>query len=306
VAPADESPLTGLKGEERIVTAGQPGVIRMLRLLSPFSLAAAVRDVGKVAFGMRELIVELTRREVTASHAGHGLGGLWVYIHPLVTMAVYLFVLGFVLGAKITQTSSFPGDYPSYIVIGLISWLPVQASLVRSTGALIGNASLVKQVVFPIEVLPIASVTAAMWPFWPALVLCIVYKMLVGGGIGWMTLMLPVAILLQIALCIGLSFILSALTCFMRDIREFVILFCLLAMYVNPAIYLPEWVPRAFAPLLYLNPFIYLTWNYQDALFFNGIYHPWSWVVMFLMAVISLTGGYRLFQKLHPYFGNVI
>ena len=281
-------------------------ILRVLNLLSPRSLLTAVRDVGRIAVQKRELISELTQREVTAAHAGHSLGGAWVYIHPLVTIAVYLFVLGFVLGSKITQTAAFPGDYPSYIVIGLMSWLPVQAALVRSTGALTGNASLVKQVVFPIEVLPIASITAAMWPFWPALVLCIAYKAILGAGVGWMTLMLPVAIVMQVALCVGISFILSALTCFMRDIREFVTLFCLVAMYVNPAVYLPEWVPGGFKPFLYMNPFSYLTWTYQDALFFDHFVHPWSWVIMFVMAVVSLTGGYRLFQRLQPYFGNVI
>ena len=280
--------------------------LRFVRLLTPWSVLTSVRDVMRVAYQRRELLAELTQREVTAAHAGHGLGGLWVYIHPLVMIAVYLFVLGFVLGSKITQTAAFPGDYPSYIVIGLMSWLPVQAALVRSTGALTGNASLVKQVVFPIEVLPIASVTAAMWPFWPALILCVAYKLVVGAGIGWMTLMLPVAIAMQVALCVGLSFVLSSLTCFMRDIREVVSVFCLVAMYVNPAVYLPEWVPSAFAPFLYVNPFSYLTWTYQDALFFDRFEHPWSWVIMFLLAVASLTGGYRLFQRVQPYFGNVI
>jgi lipopolysaccharide transport system permease protein len=280
--------------------------LRFFRLLTPGAMFTSVRDVVLLAYQRRELLVELTQREVTAAHAGHGLGGLWVYIHPLVMIAVYLFVLGFVLGSKITQTSAFPGDYPSYIVIGLMSWLPVQAALMRSTGALTGNASLVKQVVFPIDVLPVASVTAAMWPFWPALVLCIAYKLVFGAGIGWMTLMLPVAIAMQVALCVGISFALSCLTCFMRDIREFVSVFCLLAMYVNPAVYLPEWVPSAFAPLLYVNPFSYLTWTYQDALFFDRFEHPWSWVIMFLLSVVSLTGGYRLFLRVKPYVGNVI
>ena len=287
-------------------TALKSNLRRALLQVSPLVLGATIYDVVKVAIGKRELISELTRRDVASAHEGHGLGGAWVYIHPLVMMAVYLFVLGFVLGSKITATSSFPGDYPSYIVIGLMSWMPVQAALVRSTGAFTANASLVKQVVFPIEVLPIASVSAAMWPFLPALLLCMLYKLTLGAGLGWMTLMLPVAIVMQVTLCVGLAFILASLTCFMRDIREFVSLFCLVAMYVNPAVYLPEWVPHGFAPFLYVNPFSYLTWIYQDCLFFDRFDHPWSWLIMFVMSMLSLAVGYRLFRRLHPYFGNVI
>lgn len=279
---------------------------QLWRIAAPAASAQALAAVWRFTREKRELIVELTRRDVTAAHAGHGLGGLWVYVHPLVMIAVYIFVLGFVLGAKINYSKDFPGDYPSYIIIGLMSWLPTQASLMRSTGALTGNASLVKQVVFPIEALPMASVTASVWPFWPALVLCLLYKLLFGGGLGWMALMLPAAIAMQIGLCVGLAFALAALTCFMRDIREFVSLFCLVAMYINPAMYLPEWVPKAFAPILYANPFSYLAWTYQDALFYDSFQHPWSWVIMLLMSVVSLAGGYRLFVRLRPYYGNVI
>ena len=279
---------------------------RVLRSISIERSWQAIRNVVNTCLSRRELIAELTRRDIGASHAGHGLGSLWSYLQPLIIIGIYLLIFGFVIGSKIAITVTFPGDYPSYIAVGLIAWLGVQSALIKSTGALTSNSNLVKQVVFPIEVLPISSVLGALWPFWPALILVLVYKAAFGGGLPLTTLLLPIVVVMQVALCIGLAFMLSGLTCFVRDLREFVGLFCLIAMYITPAVYLPEWVPIAFQPLLYLNPFSYLTWVYQDTLFFGEILHPWSWVILFFMSILSLSYGFRLFQKLKPHYGNVL
>ncbi len=279
---------------------------QVLRLLSFQRFWQAIRDVTRTSWTKRELILELTRRDIGASHAGHGLGSLWSYIQPLIIIGVYLLIFGFVIGSKIAITESFPGDYPSYIAVGLIAWLGVQASIVKATGALTGNSNLVKQVVFPIETLPIASVFGALWPFGPALLLVLGYKTVFGGGLPVTALLLPIVLLMQVALCVGLAFTLAGLTCFVRDLREFVGLFCLIAMYITPAVYLPEWVPISFQALLYLNPFSYLTWVYQDALFFGAILHPWAWLVLLLMSAFSLSFGFRLFKKLKPHYGNVL
>ncbi len=279
---------------------------QVLRVFSFERSVLAIRNVVNTCLSKRELITELTRRDIGASHAGHGLGSLWSYLQPLIIIGIYLLIFGFVIGSKIAITQTFPGDYPSYIAVGLIAWLGVQSALVKSTGALTGNSNLVKQVVFPIEVLPISSVLGALWPFGPALLLVLAYKAMFGGGLPLTTLLLPAAMMMQVALCIGLAFMLSGLTCFVRDLREFVGLFCLIAMYITPAIYLPEWVPIAFQPLLYLNPFSYLTWVYQDTLFFGKILHPWSWVILLVMSILSLSCGYRLFQKLKPHYGDVL
>jgi lipopolysaccharide transport system permease protein len=279
--------------------------MRLLRGLSPQRNMQALVDAWHAFATNRELTMEMIRRELGSSHAGHTLGPVWMFLHPLIIVGTYLLIFGFVIGVRIAPLERFPGDFPSYIMIGLAPWLAIQAVLIKSTSALVANSSLVKQVVFPIEILPIASALSALLTFVPAILLAVLYKLLFGGGLPWTAVLLPVVIVLHVALAIGCSFALSALTCFMRDLREVVNVFCVVAMYITPAVYLPEWVPAVFRPLLYLNPFSYLTWVYQDTLFY-GIDHPWAWVVLTLLAVISVAGGYRLFKRLGPYYGNVL
>jgi lipopolysaccharide transport system permease protein len=274
--------------------------------LNPLRNFGAINELLQLLRLRRSLTLELARRDLSASHAGHSFGKSWIYIHPILIALVFFVIFGFVLGSKISLPKNFPGDYSSYILIGLIPWLMIQATLAKSTGALSGNANLVKQVVFPIEVLPVASTITATLPYVPAMLLVIIYGFAAKGDIPSTVVMLPLVFLMHAALSIGIAFILAGLTVFVRDIREFVNVFCLIAMYITPAVYVEEWVPQVFRPLLYLNPFSYLIWVYQDTLFYGAFNHPEAWAILFLMSVTALAGGYRLFRRLKPFYGNVL
>ncbi|HMM88264.1 ABC transporter permease [Bradyrhizobium sp.] len=253
----------------------------------------------------RELLREMVVRDMNSAHALHRLGWIWIFVHPLVMVATYLLIFGFVLGTKIAVSGEFPGDFPGYILAGLVPWLMMQAAIVRAPSALIGNANLVKQVVFPIEVLPITTTIASTIPHLPAIVLVILYKLVV-GGLSWGFLLLPAAFALHLSLALGLSFALAALTPFFRDLREIVTVFTSVVMYLMPTVYLPDWMPPVLRPIIYLNPFSYLIWVYQDVLFFGAIRHPFAWVVTVLLALLVLGIGYRAFERLKPYYGNVL
>ncbi|QOZ33055.1 ABC transporter [Bradyrhizobium sp. CCBAU 53421] len=273
--------------------------------LSPYRNSQALWITINQIRRYRELLREMVDRDLSAAHARHGFGALWVFIHPLVVVGTYLLIFGFVLGSKLSITADFPGDYSAYILASLVPWLMLQAALVRGPGALIGSANLVKQVVFPIELLPIAATIAATIPHLPALGLVILYKAYV-GGLSWMLLLLPVVFAIHAILAIGLSFALSAITPFFRDLREIVTVFTSIAMYLMPTVYLPDWMPRALRPLIYSNPFSYVVWVYQDVLFFGSFRHPYAWAVTIVFALLSLGLGYRMFEKLKPYYGNAL
>src|SRR5579871_6295626 len=170
--------------------------------LSPARNVRAVWTTIASVFRYRELLREMVGRELSAAHALHGFGWVWIYVHPLVMVATYLLIFGFVLGTKIAVSGEFPGDYPGYILAGLVPWLIMQAAIVKAPSALITNANLVKQVVFPIEVLPITTTIAATIPHLPALVLVILYKLFV-GGLSSTFLLFPLVVVLHLFIALG-------------------------------------------------------------------------------------------------------
>ena len=139
-------------------------------------IAKTTSDFLRVATRSSALIREMVLRDIKGGHAGHGLGSLWIYAQPMVVVATYMLIFGVVIGSKMAITDTFPGDYTSYILVGLTAWLVMSGVLGRATNAFSGNANLVKQVVFPIETLPISSVVACFLIYAPTFALMLAYK----------------------------------------------------------------------------------------------------------------------------------
>lgn len=270
------------------------------------SLAAMLIDFVRVIRRNHALIREMVVRDIRGGHAGHGLGSLWVYIQPIVVVATFMLIFGVVIGTKMAVTATFPGDYTSYILVGLTPWLLTSNALGRAPNAFSGNANLVKQVVFPIETLPVASIIACFVIYVPTFALMVGYKLLIGGGLSWLALALPFVMGVHALMCIGLTLLLSVTTPFLRDIREFVTIYMSVSMYFTPAIYLPDWVPALVRPILYLNPFSYVVWVYQDTLFFGEFRHPFAWAVFAAMAIGLFIAGLVVFRRVKPVLGNVL
>jgi lipopolysaccharide transport system permease protein len=252
------------------------------------------------------LVRQLVARDLAGGFAGHGLGSVWVYLQPIVVVLTFMLVFGVVIGSRITITSTFPGDYISYILVGLVPWLMTANALGRAPSVFISQSNLVKQVVFPIDALPVASTIACVVTFLPSFAILLGYKLFAGGGLSWLALVLPVVMAAHAILIVGVMLLLASITPFVRDLREVVTIYTTISMYFTPAIYLPDWVPEALRPVLYLNPFSYVVWVYQDVLFFGRIAHPFAWVVMAIMTLVMFAFGYRIFTRVRPYLGNVL
>lgn len=254
----------------------------------------------------RALLGEQVRRDLVDQHAGQVIGGLWVILHPLFIMLVYVFVFAIVFQARIGGTREMPLNYTSYILSGLGVWLAIVQSLGKTAGALVSNSSLIKQVVFPIEVLPVKAALSTMIPLLVMLGVYFAYTVGAQGQVIWTQLLLPLLLLIYALWTVGLGLLLASVSVFVRDVREMVSLFTVAGVFLLPVIYVPEWVPPIFKPLLYVNPFSYVIWCFQDALYFGRFEHPWAWLVAIGGGLLLFALGARTFRGLKPYFGDAL
>jgi len=278
-------------------------------MLSALHLTANTRAFGE-AVGLlgryRGLTWEMARREISSQYAGQLFGTLWAVGHPLFMLGLYLFIFGVVFRQRIGGTFELPLDYTTYIFAGLVPWLSFQQSMTRACTSLTGEANLVKQVVFPIEILPTKVVIASLVPQAVGLAVLIGYVLIQHGALHWTYVLLPALVTLQILAMLGVAMAFAALSVFLRDLKDFVGLFATAGVYLMPVFYLPDWVPPVFKPVLHVNPFSYMVWCYQDALYFGRFAHPWAWVVFVIGSPLVFAVGYRLFRKLKPSFGNAL
>ena len=254
----------------------------------------------------RALIWELTRREIAERYVGQVLGVAWAIGHPLIAIAVYIFVFAYVFGMRIGSNSESSLDYTTYLLSGLIPWLTFADILNRSCTSVTANAGLVKQILFPVEILPIKTVTAALVNQLVATVGLLVYVFAVHGFIRPLSVLLPGIFLLEVIGLIGLAYALSALTIFFRDLKDIILVFTGIGMYVSPTLFSEASVPSAYHIVMLFNPFSYIAWVYQDAIFFGRIAHPWAWLIFMILNLAFLSLGFRLFRILRPSFGDVL
>jgi lipopolysaccharide transport system permease protein len=278
----------------------------MNQVLSPKSSFRAFRELVLLITRYRQLTLEMAKREISERYAGQFFGIFWTIGHPLIQMLVYVFIFAFVFRVKVGGTVDMPLDYTTYLLAGLIPWIAFMESMSKASTVIVANKALVKQVVFPIEVLPVKGVIATLVTQFIFFCLLTLYVLISPGSLPLTYLMLPVLILVQTLGMIGVSYILSAVGVYFRDMKDLVQVFSVTGVYLMPTFYLPEAVPALFRPILYANPFSYMIWCYQDALYFGKFAHPYAWAVFAILGLGVFIFGYRVFRKLKVMFGNVL
>jgi len=258
----------------------------------------------------RQLLWQMAKREIRDRYAGQALGALWAVGHPIFLMGLYVFVFTYVFPSRAQQLNEdMASSTVTYILAGLIPWLTFAESMAKGTGAIVNEAGLVKQVVFPIEILPVKSVLATCLSQVVATGILLVYMAILERRLPWLVLLLPVLFTLQMLMMVGVSYALSSVGVYFRDMREIVQVFLSAGIFLAPILYPPALIskiPPTFAMLLALNPFSHLVWCYQDVLYNGRVEHPLSWFVIIVLSPIVLYLGYRIFRKLKNMFGEVL
>lgn len=278
----------------------------IIRSINPAANFRAVLDLTKIIRSHYKLIIEMVRTSLVGRHKSQLFGSVWIIIHPLSLTLLYIFLFGIVFSRRIGGTYELPLNFNAYILSGLIPWFTFQAAMNSSVNAITSNVTLVKQFVFPIELLPLRDVFLSLVTWMVMLSITLIYLILSQKVIFITWLLLPIILSIQIMFMIGVAFWLSAISVFFRDIKEIVQLFCMVAIFTMPVVFLPGWVPKVLQPIIWLNPFTYMILVYRDVLYFGRFEHPYAWVVFIFLSLLSLSSGYRLFRKTKPLFANLL
>jgi ABC-type polysaccharide/polyol phosphate export permease len=267
-------------------------------------------------FRYRGLIQSLVVRDLKARYRGSVLGFFWSFINPLLLLSVYSFVFTTFLRHPSNPNDPHPlNPYAVFLFCGLLPWTWFSSALLESTSALIVGGNLIKKVLFPAEVLPIVSVLSTMVHFilgLPILGAFLFYYEFIAPGsliqlhaaeLAW----LPVVLLVQLVLTLGIALLLSSLTVHFRDIRDLLGNLLQLWFFVTPIIYYVNEYPR-YKHLLDLNPFTHLAVSYQEILFFpEDAFGHRSWLLALGAAsVVVFLIGYWVFDRLRDSFAEAV
>lgn len=243
----------------------------------------------------RALIESLVSRELKARYRGSVLGFLWSFVNPLLLLLTYTLVFTVILPNRQPDIQPFF----LFLFCGILPWTWFQASLAESSGVLIASANLIKKVLFPAEVLPAVCVLANLAHFvlgLPILLLFLAFS----GKLSWTALLLPLPMLVQLVLTLGIALFLSALTVHFRDLQSILHHVLHLWFFATPVIYsyaaIAEGTPLRRA--LRLNPMTHVIVTYQQMLFGGRVDHWRGLLLALLVGVVAFAAGAFLFDRL--------
>jgi len=252
------------------------------------------------------LLKELVKRDFQGRYAGSLLSFLWSFVQPLWLLVLFSFVFSTVMRMKLEQYGVPTDNFGVFLFCGLLPWTAIQEGIQRSSTAITDNATLVKKLQFPSEILILSIVLGALLHEAIAAGVFIGILVLL-GELSWTTLpWLLVALPLQLALTLGLGLLLASSQVFFRDTAQVVGMVLNGWFYLTPIVYPLALVPERVRGWVELNPLTPLVELYRAA-FLGGEYRlAFGTAVLALTSLVLAGLGAWLFRRLRPAFVDEI
>jgi len=212
----------------------------------------------------RELLVAFSRTELKVKYKNSALGFAWSMLNPAMYLVVYWVVFDLILGTGIP-------NFPIFLLSGILVWNLFATSLSSATTSVVANAGLVRKVAFPREILPLASVGAALVHFFLQSIVLVLALVIFRYQVAWSYLpLLPVALFALLFFVAALGVLLGSINVYLRDTAHFVDLALIAWFFMTPIVYPYETVAQKLGDhswLYLLNPVTDIVLTFQRAIY---------------------------------------
>jgi len=252
----------------------------------------------KEIWAYREMIFSLVRRDLRGRYKGSFLGFLWTFINPLLQLMVYTMVFSVIMRMDIEK-------YYLYLFVALIPWMFFSTSVAGGCSCVLDQQSMVTKIYFPREVLPIAHVTAGFINMLYCFVVVLAVVLISGVQLSLSALVcLPLVMLIEYALALGMCLLLSALSVYFRDLIHITGIITMAWQYLTPVMYSIEMVPESYKTLFYLNPMTSIVIAYRDILYYGAVPRMDTLGMSLIAGCVFLILGFLVFARLKRGFAE--
>lgn len=255
----------------------------------------------------RQLIAQMTKREVIGRYRGSLLGLTWSFFNPVFMLSVYTFVFSVVFKAR---WNAGVEESKSQFAIILFSGMLVHALfaevLNKAPGLITSNVNYVKKVVFPLEILPAIAVGTALFHGLISMLVLLVAFVIFNGYLPWTVVFAPMVLFPLVLLTLGLAWVLSSLGVFIRDVGQAISIITTVLMFLAPVFFPITALPEEYRPLIMANPLTFIIEQLREVLIW-GRQPKWLGLGIYML-VASCVGwiGYYWFQRTRKGFADVL
>lgn len=265
------------------------------RRLTPIPPSAwkLVREFIPTFYRNRDLIWNMAVFDLHGQTKGSLLGLIWIALVPLIQTLVYVVFISFIFKVR-GATGGGAFDYAIYVMTGQMTWVFMTRSIMDAPMVLRKQIALIKQVVYPVETLPLTSLLIAgvgsVFTFIVALVLGAVE-----GLVSWTILLFPLALVLMLLFLLGSTWILMLAGVILKDLREIISVVFSMMFFLSPVILTEKIVGPTIWTFILLNPFAHVVIAFRDL--FYGTFHPMSWIIFLALTIATLVVGALLVAR---------
>jgi len=246
-----------------------------------------------------DLISVLVVKELKVRYKNSYLGYFWSLLNPLTMALIFYFAFKVIMKVPIE-------NYSFFLITGLFPWQWFSNSIGSSPVILIGNASLIKKVNFPVYFIPLANVLNDAVHFLLTIPVIIIFGLLFSKIPSPIWLFgIPLCFFAQFLLTYGLALLISSINLFFRDLERLVMVFLLILFYATPVFYDITLVPEKYRKLIFLNPISGIIIGWRD-LFIKGIFNFKFYCFYLIYSLILFTFCFNVFKKLSYKFAEVL
>ncbi|MDN4620686.1 ABC transporter permease [Paenibacillus sp. PsM32] len=285
-------------------------IIGILSMLCAIVLTYSMRNFRenllffKDVYGGKELIFNLAKNDFKTKYAASYLGITWGFIQPLITILTYWFV--FQVGLRSGDVSSVP--FILWFIAGIIPWFFFSESVSSATGVFSEYAYLVKKVVFKIELLPIVKIVSALFVHLFFILFIYIIYSIYGHYPDFMDIQILYYLLCSVVLVFAVSIFTSSIVLFFKDLNQIITIILQIGFWFTPIGWPVTMLSNFWILIFKLNPMFYIVQGYRDTLIDDILFwqRPYNTLYFWLVCIVLIFVGIRIFKKLKPHFSDVL
>ncbi len=247
----------------------------------------------------REMIGSLVRRDIRGRYKGSALGILWMLVDPFAQLTIYTILFSYILRSSIDK-------FYLFLFVALVPWIFFSQCLNGGSTIILGNQDMIKKIYFPREIIPISFAISQLVTLLLSFIAVLI--VVLGSGIeisimAWICL--PLVILDEFMLGLGVVLVTSGLNVYYRDVQYILNVISLAWMYLTPILYSLEMITNdTYRKLFYLNPLTIIIENYRDILYYGKV--PGAGKIGFctLLSLVVMIIGFRCFGYMKKGFAE--
>ena len=254
-------------------------------------------NLFKNIYNYRELLKTSVKKEVRSKYKNSFLGVVWSFLNPLLQIVVYAIIFSLILKNK-------QENYAIFLCCGIIPWTFFSSAINKSAFTIIENGNIIKKVYFPREIIPISVVIAEMINFLISTIIILGFVIIGGIGITKYLLLYPIILIAQYLVILSISFVVSSVCVYFRDLQHFIGIILQLLFYATPIIYSQDNIPSEYQWILKINPMTYIINAYRDIFYYQKAFEILPLIILLFIGIVTSYVGYKIFYKLQKGFAE--